>query len=270
MSDCKFCDKKGLLIFPLRYAVIGGGAVEKTLGNAIAARGLAPRLIPSLPATLGAGVTDLALSESKYAPRMLRNGYLYVLINRAKILYWEGYMIIDDAFLFKFPVELPPPSSHPPFSCEKTSCGLDATVISIENVATVDKISFLYSSYPLTQAKLAEYKANSSGRGGKSPSANGCLQDFDPRKWISGTKAQQHSLKPDQLYNAVPEFMLFREAKAATTSELGQLMCSQLFEPIQSAFAGSAPPRPRIASAGTPKPFARQVEETRRCSLRRS
>ncbi len=251
MTDCKFCDKKGLLIFPLRYAVVGGGVGGKapSPGAPGAAPGKpAPPLIPPLPATLGAGVSDLTLSDSRYAPRMLRNGYLYVLISRAKILYWEGYMVIDDAFLFKFPVDLPPPANHPPFSCEKTSCGLDATVISIENIATVDKIYFLYSTFPLTQAKLADYKANPLAKSGKSRDVKRSMQEFDPKKWVAGGMSQDHSLKPEEPIRKTDWIPTFRAHPIC--------VCRQ-----RAARAWHTRP-------GPPESSSRQVEETQSRGVR--
>ena len=49
-KDCKFCDKKGLMILPLRYSVALADDMKNLSG------------IPALPARLGYGVSDLALT----------------------------------------------------------------------------------------------------------------------------------------------------------------------------------------------------------------
>ena len=94
MKDCKFCDKQGLLILPLRYAaVVGDGANSQ---------------LPALPTTLGKGVSDLALTHAQYAPRLLREGYLYVLVVRDGIKSWQGYAVTEEAYLYRFEVDQPP------------------------------------------------------------------------------------------------------------------------------------------------------------------
>lgn len=54
-NTCRFCGKQGLLILPLRYAVVPKFAEA-----------------PTLPAHLGQHVKDIALSQSTYALRTTR------------------------------------------------------------------------------------------------------------------------------------------------------------------------------------------------------
>jgi hypothetical protein len=122
MKDCKFCDKSGLLILPLRYAAVVGDDVKTQL--------------PALPATLGAGVSDLALTHGQYAPRLLRQGFVYMLVNRAGIKYWQAYYATEDAFLARFDPETPP-NTPIVFTCDRTACGIDASCIAIDKVETV-------------------------------------------------------------------------------------------------------------------------------------
>lgn len=222
MKDCKFCDKKGLLILPLRYAAVVGDEAGKAL--------------PALPGTLGHNVQDILLTHAKYAPRLLREGYLYVLINRSGLLYWEGYLVIEDAFLYKFPVETPP-QIIVPFSCEPSSCGIDASMISIDKVEFVEKIYLLFTPCAMTMAKLNDYKKDPDGK-----VAKGKMQVFDPKTWMHGSTSQEHSVKPDQLYSHVPEFMLYKECDKALSSELGVGMKGQLFPAINAAYAGMPAP----------------------------
>lgn len=227
MKDCKFCDKDGLLILPLRYAAVTGNDIgDPRLG-----------LLPAMPSTLGENVNDIAVSGAKYAPRMLRLGYLYVLIKRSGLLYWEGYLILNNAYLYKFPIDLPPPSSVA-FSCDPGSCGIDASMISIPKVESVEKIYLLYTPSPMTARKLNEQKADPEG----SQPGNYKMQTFDPKQWVDGGNQQKHSIKPEQLSSTVPEFILFKQCATHLTSELGKLMTEQLFRMTPAAFDGVPAP----------------------------
>lgn len=229
MKDCKFCDKEGLLILPLRYSAV--------TGNDIGDPKLA--LLPALPPTLGENVSDIALSGAKYAPRMLRPGYLYVLIKRSGLLYWEGYFVMDNAYLYKFPIDLPPPSSAS-FSCDPGSCGIDASMISIPKVESVEEIFLLFTPSPMTPRKLREQKADPEGN----KVGNYKMQRFDPKQWVGGGIKQKHSMKPEQLSSNVPEFMLFKQCATHLTSELGKLMVEQQFRMTAAAFDGLPSPAP--------------------------
>ena len=224
-KHCKFCDKRGLLILPLRYAAV----VEET----------GPADVPALPSTLGKNVSDLALSHGKYAPRLMREGYLYVLVDRLGIKYWEGYAVTDDAFLYRFPVDSPP-SSKIEFTCDQTSCGIDASCIAVDKVDNVMQIYLLFTPSAMTLAKLEEYKANVDAF-----VAVGKMQSFNPKAWVrGGIRNQRHSLKPAQLPAHVPEWMLYGQCAAALTSPLGETMRRQMFPAINAAYAGVPAPSP--------------------------
>jgi hypothetical protein len=231
-KDCKFCDKQGLLILPLRYAAVVGEA--QALAD-----------IPALPATLGTGVKDLALTHGKYAPRMVREGYIYLLQERAGIKYWEGYMVVEGAFLYKFDVKSPP-TAQVDFSCDRSTCGIDASCIAIDKVEFVSKAWFLFTPSPMTEAKLKEYKDNADSYVGK-----GKMQAFDPKAWAkSGSKGQEHSLKPELIGQHVAEWILYKQCDKALTSPLGKAMEQQLFVPSSSSFAGVPAIAPSLYQPG--------------------
>jgi hypothetical protein len=171
-KGCKFCDKEGLLILPLRYAAVVGEA--KALAD-----------IPALPGTLAATVKDLPLTHGKYAPRMMREGYIYVLIDRDGVQYWEAYMVIEDAFLYKFdPKE--PPTVEVDFTCDRSVCGIDASCIAIDKVDKVNKIYFLFTPSPMTVAKLDDYKDKAAKYAGE-----GKMQEFAPKGWAKEKNAHK-------------------------------------------------------------------------------
>jgi hypothetical protein len=223
-KDCKFCDKTGLLILPLRYAAVVGEA------SALAS-------VPALPGTLGAGVKDIALTTAKYAPRMMRNGYIYMLTVREGVKYWEGYLAVDDAFLYKFDVSTPPTVTVA-FSCETSVCGIDASCIAIPTVQAVSKVYFLFTPTVMTEAKLKEYKDNADAFVSK-----GKMQAFDPKAWAkAGSRTQEHSLKTELLATNVPEWMLYQQCAGARDSALGKALERQLFPAIIAAYAGLPAP----------------------------
>jgi hypothetical protein len=232
-KDCKFCNKKGLLILPLRYSVVADENAKS--------------LISDLPATLGEGVKDIALAVSRYAPRMLRQGYLYTLIQREGVKYWEAYAVTEDAYLYKFSSEKPPQIPIE-FTCDQTTCGIDASCIAIDDVDSVDKMYFLFTPTPLTSARLAEYKeqAEDYAKPGElecGDGNSGKLQPFDPKAWVkSASHSQNHSLKPELIEQHVPEWLLYKQCGAALTSPLGKAMEQQLFPAVQSAYAGVPAP----------------------------
>ena len=232
MKDCKFCDKQGLLILPLRYAAVVGEKGSKGL--------------PELPATLGAKVKDLKLTHGKYAPRLLRQGYLYVLIERLGIKFWECYLVTEDAFLYKFP-ESEPPTVPVDFSCDQSTCGIDASCVSIKDADKVKKAYFLFSPSLLTKAKRDEYKANADAFVGL-----GKIQLFNPAAWVAKSRKQEHSLTPDLLDEHVPEWLLYKQCAEALVSDLGVELKQQNFPAISAAYAGarSEPGKPAPGRLG--------------------
>lgn len=220
MKDCKFCDKNGLFILPLRYAAVVG---EGAAGH-----------VPALPGKLGDKVRHITLDHASYAPRLLRAGFLYVLIKRAGLLYWEGYFADDDAFLSRFPVDTPP-SAVVNFSCDRTTCGINASMIAIDKIEFVEKIYLLFTPTAMTRTRLDAYAANADAR-----VKNGQMQEFLPKQWAAGSTEQPHSLKPEELGKYVPESLLARQYQHASKSPLGQCLMQQLYMASADAFLGTS------------------------------
>ncbi|MGX9698003.1 T6SS effector BTH_I2691 family protein [Janthinobacterium lividum] len=220
MKDCKFCDKNGLFILPLRYAaVVGEGAANH---------------VPALPGKLGDKVKHITLENASYAPRLLRSGFLYVLIKRSGLLYWEGYFADDDAFLSKFPVDSPP-SAAVNFSCDRTTCGINASLIAIDKIEFVEKIYLLFTPTAMTRERLDAYAANAEASVKK-----GQMQVFLPKEWAAGSTEQPHSLKPEELGKYVPEAVLARQYQNACKSPLGKILMQQLYMASCDAYEGTA------------------------------
>ena len=216
MKDCKFCNKDGMLILPLRYAVVVGDPV--------------PSGIQSLPSTLGDKVSDLVLTQAKYAPRSLREGYLYVLLKRSGKYYWQGYFVTEDAYLYKFPISTPP-QIPVAFTCEPGICGVDASMIAIEKAELVEKVYLIFTPNAMTLETLKKYQANPDER-----VAKGQMQAFEPAAWKKGSRSQKHSLQAKDLGKHVPEFVICHQGEAAAKSALGVTMQSQLYPATSTAY----------------------------------
>lgn len=217
-KDCKFCDKKGLMILPLRYSVALADDMKNLSG------------IPALPALLGNGVSDLALTQGKYVPAMLRPGYLYVLIDREGIKSWECYLVTEDAYLYKFPEDAPP-ATKIQFTCAPDICGIDASMVSIEHASEIEKVYFLFTPSPLTKDKLAEYKKDPDGMVAKKK-----MQVFNPKAWLDGTTKQPHAMLADEVHKNTTEWILHNQGEQARNSPLGRCLENQLFPPAPSAY----------------------------------
>lgn len=95
--SCNFCDKRGLLILPVRYAI-----APQELGAPPVA---APLKVEDSSNSVGNGQKqDLTLHGSaQYTTRLLRSGYLYVYDeNRDRM---DGYWITQDGYFMRFPSE---------------------------------------------------------------------------------------------------------------------------------------------------------------------
>ncbi|MES2760126.1 MAG: T6SS effector BTH_I2691 family protein [Pseudomonadota bacterium] len=195
-KDCKFCEKNGLLWLPLRYSVVGSDY---------------PTAFDRLPEIggkkLGKGVVDIKLTDpkSKYAVRLLRPGYLYLLLDHRGLRYWRAYQVLDDANLYEFDVDNPP-QIEPQFSCDPILCGVNASVVSIPDPRNVKKMFALFTHAPLTKAKLSEYRASADAY-----AREGKMQTFSPADWLNGDTEQLHSLLGAELLTTVAEYRLFTE-----------------------------------------------------------
>ncbi len=94
---CNFCDKHGLLIMPVRYAI-----APLELGLPLVA---APLKVEDAPHSVGNGKKqDLTLHGSvQYTTRVLRSGYLYVYDEKRDRM--DAYWISKDGYFMRFPAE---------------------------------------------------------------------------------------------------------------------------------------------------------------------
>lgn len=96
MSACEVCARKGILIYPVRYAIAcpaGAADVPGLTGNF---------KIEHAPADIG---------QAKYTLRTMRAGYMYAYDEKRKRL--RAYMVMPQGSLWNFPLEHLPPAPRP-------------------------------------------------------------------------------------------------------------------------------------------------------------
>ena len=206
LDQCPFCDKEGLKILPLRHSAFCSDDAD-----AIAT---APDV------SLG---EDFSLDKARLTARMMREGYLYVLIERMGLLYWKAHFVTSDARLYAFPADAPPPRTTA-FSCSRDAANPDTSLVSIEQPTQVHATWWLFTPDPLTTRKLDEYKADR-----EALTRDGKLQTFSPSAWMKGDTSQAFSLAADALNDWVAEYVALKKGNAAFGSELVR----QPFRPLQ-------------------------------------
>lgn len=145
-KTCPYCEKRGLPILPLRYAV-----ARADMGQA-----------PSLAAPFGDGVTDIALPDKRahYTLRLLRAGYLYVYDERYGKRGWSAYQVSEGGYLFPFNPLIEAPAGgwqQKHFSCSRQGDQAIARCITVDDAAHAKKIWLSFSDVLWTPALLEEH-----------------------------------------------------------------------------------------------------------------
>lgn len=130
-QTCEYCDKRGVPILPLRYAVAPAGA--------------------PLPKATKVGVA-LPDSAGIYTRRLLRSGYLYVFDEARKR--WDDYFVTADGYFFRLHAQ---PGGTPilpqkPFSCPDLGHAAVASCITIPDAKRATKVWLGFSDVQWTEA----------------------------------------------------------------------------------------------------------------------
>ncbi|MGN7981825.1 T6SS effector BTH_I2691 family protein [Burkholderia sp. 22313] len=172
-NQCANCEKTGLPILPVRYTVVP---------NIVAAK---------LPAGIGGhGVTDVKLTEHRYAVRTLRAGWLYLFYVKGArgSNYWEAYNVTEDGRLWKQSLPLPAePTTHP--ACAKKAIAVPMDIIAIERPEKcTDRVYIAFSQHAWHRDTFDLYKRDATLRQQR-------MQWIEPSKWISaGHDTQGHAV----------------------------------------------------------------------------
>ena len=170
--NCPNCNKNGLAILPVRYAVVA---------NTVAAE---------LPAGLGNKVTDVKLAHHKYALRTLREGFLYVLHEkhpRGSQVKWEVYAVSPAGTLWKqlSPGALAPVTDEP--TCSRDGHNIPASVFSIEKPEKCAKVWLAFSEHAWSKETFKLYETDNTARERR-------MQTFLPATWIKA-RGYRHGLE---------------------------------------------------------------------------
>ncbi|MRW92687.1 hypothetical protein GJ699_22060 [Duganella sp. FT80W] len=101
LETCSFCEKPGLLLYPVRYAVACPAGAS---------------LVPGLRGNFKIENGPAEIATAKYTLRAIRTGYLYAYDEKRDRL--KAYLVMPGGHLWNFPPELPAPSpKNKAFSC---------------------------------------------------------------------------------------------------------------------------------------------------------
>jgi hypothetical protein len=197
--DCK----KSINILPLRYSAVYAEQEDK------AAFG-------SVPEYQGAPVSGISLSQARYTARFLREGYLYVLVNRLGTYRWEHcYYVSADALL----------SRINPYAPAKESGG--SPYFSINDVEDVSEGYMLFLPDPLSVRMLERLKSSAYLRDSLQ-----CFAIADLAHSCSGKSV----IPPTMLQSEVAEFVGYQD------EGVGHLLQKQTFPPLTDPFDENAQP----------------------------
>ncbi|MES2739400.1 MAG: T6SS effector BTH_I2691 family protein [Pseudomonadota bacterium] len=92
MPTCEFCDRTGVMIYPVRYAVACPAGADG---------------VPGLSGNFKIDAAPQEIGTAKYTLRAMRAGYLYAYDEKRKRL--KAYLVLPMGHLWHFPVEMAPP-----------------------------------------------------------------------------------------------------------------------------------------------------------------
>ncbi len=142
--SCEFCDKKGLPIVPVRYAISGPDSHA-----------------PKLAAPFKPEV-NVPLGSSHYTLRLIREGYVYVFDaarQGAPGKGWTEYYVTPDGYFFKLPPRGPmsvKPKLPTQFACSAEHATL-AACITLPDAKRDRDIWLSFTEHPWTDALLARH-----------------------------------------------------------------------------------------------------------------
>lgn len=224
-GDCRNCDKRGLLIQPLRLSAF--------CSDDEAANANAPAL----------GHDEIVLSASRYCARLPRESYIYVLVHRPGLVHWQAYYVRPGGHLETFPVDDPPPRRTAEVACSRMAEAADAMLIAIQDADEVDHSYWLLTPDPLSSDKLEEYRNNAERFAGE-----GKMHHFSPKQWIQSRTGEQYVMDADAMRQYTLEYVALAENDAArgdlppylVSTPLIQALEQQAFPPLSDPLAGSS------------------------------
>lgn len=182
--DCANCNKSGLAILPVRYAV-----VPHSVGA-------------TLPERLGNKVNDVKLTHHKYALRTLRQGFVYLFYekhSRGSHIKWEAYSVSATGTLWKqlSITALNSISDEP--ACSRTGHNIPASVIAIEKPEKCGKVWMAFSEHAWSTDTFKLFETDCVARDRR-------MQTFAPAKWVLGSSYRHGLVASEENVQQVLEY----------------------------------------------------------------
>lgn len=187
--NCPNCNKSGLAILPVRYAVVP------------------PSVQGRLPEPLGDKVTDVKLAHYKYALRTLRQGFVYLYYERharGSYIKWEVYSVSVMGTLWKQPSTQAIDIVFADPACSRNGHNIPASVISIERPEKCGAVWIAFSEHAWCQDTFALFEKDRVARERR-------MQSFEPKKWITSHHCH-HALRATQAH--VGEILEYKDRQA--------------------------------------------------------
>ncbi|AXE90938.1 hypothetical protein R8871_05643 [Paraburkholderia graminis C4D1M] len=189
-TSCDMCEKKGLLILPVRYAAAAASGAHN-LGGATAL---------ALPkGQFGDGVTAVGAKKASYFLRSVRKGFIHVYYPSTNK--WQIYGVTTEGYVFNYPLDADlSPAQEKAFSCKQAGHMQLAQCISIEQPKKAGKVYLAFSDVRWTAPVRKRYETNESG------CRDHRMQMLDAAGWAGGNHTQKHAEKIDHLADFVLEY----------------------------------------------------------------
>ena len=169
---CPNCDKGGLPIFPVRYAVLPTTVSPQTKKSQY-----------PLPAGMGKRLNAVPLKNADYALRRLRQGFIYLFYEKYKgtSKQWEVYSVDKQGHMWKQPSAEAATLLVEP-ACFNWQDIIPASMISIQDPKNAGIVWVAFSEYKWSAETLKKYEDNTDDVRTKR------MQPIDPVKWIDSRK----------------------------------------------------------------------------------
>ncbi len=231
-GNCRNCDKAGLLVHPFRYSAF--------CSDDASVLGMVPSLRPST------GVALPELRTARYTLRMMREGYLYVVLKRNGLTQLDSYYVRPSGRLMRFRGE-PPDRKTSAIACARMAASANALMVAIDAPEEVEMSYWLFTPDPLSNTKEAELVEQAELLAGQ-----GILQAFSPRQWVAQQSSQEFALSPLTIRAFVLEYLAIGEiaALAALQTPIVAALDEQAFPALCDPLDPPLPPHFHAAGGG--------------------